>query len=153
MAKLFIICGHGAGDPGCCAGGCTEAERVRALGQQAQRELAEQLRRLKDPRVSQVGMVSVTRVDTTGDLRYAKVYISVLDKTQEKDVLKGLKSASGFLRRELGRSLQLRYTPELQFIADDSIAYGAHILEVLRDPEKVKPVNPDNDAVLPDEEA
>ena len=71
---------------------------------------------------------------------------------QEKDVLKGLKSASGFLRRELGHSLQLRYTPELQFIADDSIAYGAHILEVLRDPEKVKPVNPDNDAVLPDEE-
>ena len=70
----------------------------------------------------------------------------------EKDVLKGLKSASGFLRRELGHALQLRYTPELQFIADDSIAYGAHILEVLRDPKKVKPVNPDNDAVLPEEE-
>ena len=55
--------------------------------------------------------------------------------------------------RELGRALQRRYTPELQFIADDSIQYGAHILEVLRDPDKVKPVNPDNDAVLPDEEA
>ena len=66
--------------------------------------------------------------------------------------MKGLKSASGFLRRELGHALQLRYTPELQFIADDSIAYGAHILEVLRDPKKVKPVNPDNDAVLPEEE-
>ena len=124
------------------------SNRIGRINEEIQRELAEQLRRLKDPRVSQVGMVSVTRVDTTGDLRYAKVYISVLDKTQEKDVLKGLKSASGFLRRELGRSLQLRYTPELQFIA-----YGAHILEVLRDPEKVKPVNPDNDAVLPDEEA
>ena len=118
------------------------SNRIGRINEEIQRELAEQLRRLKDPRVSQVGMVSVTRVDTTGDLRYAKVYISVLDK-----------SASGFLRRELGRSLQLRYTPELQFIADDSIAYGAHILEVLRDPEKVKPVNPDNDAVLPDEEA
>ena len=129
------------------------SNRIGRINEEIQRELAEQLRRLKDPRVSQVGMVSVTRVDTTGDLRYAKVYISVLDKTQEKDVLKGLKSASGFLRRELGRSLQLRYTPELQFIADDSIAYGAHILEGLRDPEKVKPVNPDNDAVLPDEEA
>ena len=93
-----------------------------------------------------------TSVDTTGDLRYARVYISVLDKRQEKDVLKGLKSASGFLRRELGHSLQLRYTPELQFVADDSIQYGAHILEVLRDPEKVKPVNPDNNAVLPGEE-
>ena len=67
--------------------------------------------------------------------------------------MKGLKSASGFLRRELGRSLQLRYTPERHFIADDSIAYGADILEVLREPDKVKPVNPDNDAVLPDEEA
>ena len=129
------------------------SNRIGRINEEIQRELAEQLRRLKDPRVSQVGMVSVTRVDTTGDLHYAKVYISLLDKTQEKDVLKVLKSASGFLRRELGRSLQLRYTPELQFIADDSIAYGAHILEVLRDPEKVKPVNPDNDAVLPDEEA
>ena len=129
------------------------SNRIGRINEEIQRELAEQLRRLKDPRVSQVGMVSVTRVDTTGDLRYAKVYISVLDKTQEKDVLKGLKSASGFLRRELGRSLQLRYTPELQFIADDSLAYGAHILEGLRDPEKGKPVNPDNDAVLPDEEA
>ena len=98
------------------------SNRIGRINEEIQRELAEQLRRLKDPRVSQVGMVSVTRVDTTGDLRYAKVYISVLDKTQEKDVLKGLKSASGFLRRELGRSLQLRYTPELQFIADDSIA-------------------------------
>lgn len=87
-----------------------------------------------------------------GDLRYSKIYVSVLDKNQEKDVLKGLKSASGFLRRELGHALQLRYTPELQFIADNSIAYGAHILEVLRDPEKVKPANPDNDAVLPEEE-
>lgn len=77
-------------------------------------------------------MVSITRVDTTGDLRYARVYVSSLDKTQEKDVLKGLKSAAGFLRRELGVALQLRYTPELQFLGDDSIAHGAHILEVLR---------------------
>jgi ribosome-binding factor A len=97
-------------------------------------------------------MVSITRVDTTGDLRYARVYVSVLDKSQEKEVLKGLKSAAGFLRRELGHALQLRYTPELQFIADDSIEYGSHILEVLRDPDRVKPVNPENDAVLPEED-
>lgn len=128
------------------------SNRINSINAEIQQYLAQQLRFLKDPRVSEVGMVSITRVDTTGDLRYAKVYVSVLDKSQEKNVLKGLKSASGFLRRELGRSLQLRYTPELQFIADDSIAYGAHILEVLRDPEKVKPVNPDNNAVLPDEE-
>ena len=126
------------------------SNRIGRINEEIQRELSDQFRRLKDPRVSS-GMVSITRVDTTGDLRYARVYISVLDKRQEKDVLKGLKSASGFLRRELGRALQLRYTPELQFIGDDSIQYGAHILEVLRDPGKVKPVNPHNDAVLPEE--
>ena len=128
------------------------SNRIGRINEEIQRELADQLRRLKDPRVSS-GMVSIIRVDTTGDLRYARVYISALDKSREKEILKGLKSASGFLRRELGRALQLRYTPELQFIADDSIQHGAHILEVLRDPSKVKPVNPNNDAVLPDEEA
>ena len=127
------------------------SNRIGRINEEIQRELSDQFRRLKDPRVSS-GMVSITRVDTTGDLRYAKIYVSALDKNKEKDILKGLKSASGFLRRELGHALQLRYTPELQFVADDSIQYGAHILEVLRDPEKVKPVNPDNDAVLPDEE-
>ena len=75
-------------------------------------------------------------MNTTPDLRYAQVFISVLDKAQEKDVLKGLKSAAGFLRRELGSSLRLRYTPELQFVADDSIEHGAHILELLRDVER-----------------
>ena len=128
------------------------SNRIGRINEEIHRELRDQFRRLKDPRVSS-GMVSVIRVDTTGDLRYARVYVSALDKSQEKEVLKGLKSASGFLRWELGRALQLRYTPELQFIADDSIQHGAHILEVLRDPSRVKPVNPDNDAVLPDEEA
>lgn len=108
------------------------SNRLGRINDEIQRELSAQLRTLKDPRVSQVGMVSITRVDTTNDLRYAKVYVSVLDKAQEKDVLKGLKSASGFLRREMGRALQLRYTPELQFIGDDSIQHGARILELLR---------------------
>lgn len=112
------------------------SNRISRINEEIQRELSDQFRRLKDPRVSQTGMVSVTRVDTTGDLRYARVYISVLDKSQEKDVLKGLKSAAGFLRRELGRTLQLRYTPELQFLPDDSIQHGAHILEMLRDIER-----------------
>jgi len=128
------------------------SNRIGRINEEIQRELAEQIRYLKDPRVSQVGMVSIIRVDTTGDLRYARVWVSVLDKNQEKDVLKGLKSASGFLRRELGRALQLRYTPELQFIADDSISQGAHILEVLRDPTKVKPENPANAHIVLDEE-
>ena len=112
------------------------SNRIGRINEEIQRELSDQLRRLKDPRVSATGMVSITRVDTTGDLRYARIYISTLDKTRETEVLKGLKSAAGFLRRELGRALQLRYTPELQFIADDSIAHGAHILEVLRKVER-----------------
>ena len=125
------------------------SNRIGRINEEIQRELADQLRRLKDPRVSQVGMVSITRVDTTGDLRYSKIYVSVLDKNQEKDVLKGLKSASGFLRRELGSRVDLRYTPELQFIADDSIAYGAHILDMLN---HVKPANPENEnIVLPED--
>ena len=116
------------------------SNRIGRINEEIQRELADQLRRLKDPRVSQVGMVSITRVDTTSDLRYARVYISVLDKDQEKDVLKG------FLRRELGRALQLRYTPELQFIADDSIQHGAHILEILRQVERQDEARDDPDA-------
>ena len=112
------------------------SNRISRINEEIQRQLSADIRRLKDPRVSGSGMVSVTRVDTTGDLRYAKIYVSVLDKAQEKDVLKGLKSAGGFLRRELGSALGLRYTPELLFEADDSIAYGAHILEVMQDVER-----------------
>jgi len=112
------------------------SNRIGRINEEIQRELAAQIRSLKDPRVSGTGMVSVTRVNTTPDLRYAQVFISVLDKAQEKDVLKGLKSAAGFLRRELGAALRLRYTPELQFVADDSIEHGAHILELLRNVER-----------------
>lgn len=108
--------------------------RINRINDEIQKELSALFRELKDPRVSQ-GMVSITRVDTTADLRYAKIYVSALDKGQEKEILKGLKSASGYLRRELGHALQLRYTPELQFVGDDSIQHGAHILELLRQEE------------------
>lgn len=122
------------------------SNRIGRINEEIQKELSAQLRTLKDPRVSATGMVSITRVDTTGDLRYARIYISCLDKSREKDVIKGLKSASGYLRRELGRTLQLRYTPELQFIADDSIQHGAHILEVLRQVEREDEAKPHPDA-------
>ena len=105
--------------------------RIHRINEEVQRELASLLRTVKDPRVKDT-MLSITHVDTTTDLRYAKIYVSALDKTQEKEALKGLKSAAGYLRRELGAALQLRYTPELVFEADDSIAHGTHILEVLR---------------------
>ncbi len=125
--------------------------RIHRINEEIQKELSTLLRTLKDPRV-QGGMVTVTHVETTSDLRYAKVFVSVLDKTQEKDVLKGLKSAAGYLRRELGQAMALRYTPELQFSADDSIEQGAHILAMLRDPNVVKPANPANADLALDEE-
>ena len=105
--------------------------RKGRINEDLQRELSALIRTLKDPRVQQ-SMVSVTKVEATGDLRYAKVYISVLDKDKSKETLKGLKSAGGFLRREIGSRLQLRYTPELIFEEDDSIAYGAKMFELLR---------------------
>lgn len=125
--------------------------RIGRINEEIQRELSALLRTLKDPRL-QNGLVSVTHVDTTSDLRYCKVYVSALDKSQEAEVMKGLKSAAGYLRRELGAAVQLRYTPQLQFVADDSIRQGAHILEMLRDPNVVKPANPANaDIILEDD--
>lgn len=126
------------------------SNRIGRINEEIQRELASLIPNVKDPRVS--GLISVTAVDTTPDLRYAKIYISVLDKSDCAQVLKGLKSASGYLRRELGHALQLRYTPELTFVRDDSIDHGAHILDMLRDPNVVKPANPANEHIHLDEE-
>lgn len=106
------------------------SNRINRINEQIQRELSELLRRVKDPRV-QGTMISITRVETTPDLRYAKVYVSFLQEDKAADAMKGLRSAGGFLRRELGGALGLRYSPELQWTLDDSIAYGAHILELI----------------------
>ena len=118
------------------------SNRMGRINEEIQRELAALLPTVKDPRVS--GMISVTAVETTPDLKYAKVYISALDKSAEDQVLKGLKSAAGYPQPELGRALELRSTPELSFVRDDSIDKGAHILQMLRDPQVVKPANPAN---------
>ena len=107
------------------------SNRIGRINEEIQRELSALLRTVKDPRVH--GLVSITHVDTTSDLRYAKVYVSVLDKSDGKDVIRGLKSAGGYLRRELGRALSLRYTPELVFQEDTSIDNGTHILKLLND--------------------
>ena len=125
------------------------SNRIGRINEEIQRELSNLIRSVKDPRVT--GMISVTAVDTTPDLKFAKIYISVLDKSDCTQVLKGLKSASGWLRRELGHSLNLRYTPELTFVRDDSIDQGAHILELLRDPNVVKPANPANADIVPED--
>lgn len=129
------------------------SNRIGRINEEIQREISALIRTVKDPRVSQAGMISVTAVEATPDLKYAKIYVSVLEKGDGAQVLKGLKSASGYLRRELGQALKLRYTPELQFEQDDSIDKGAHILNLLRDPEVVKPANPANAQIqLEDEE-
>ena len=118
------------------------SNRIGRINEEIQRELATLIRTVKAPRVH--GLVSITAVETTPDLRFSKIYVSVLDKSDVKEVVKGLKSAAGYLRRELGSALKLRYTPELQFVEDDSIGQGAHILSMLRKPEVVKPANPAN---------
>ncbi|NCC67797.1 MAG: 30S ribosome-binding factor RbfA [Clostridia bacterium] len=100
--------------------------------------LSQLLREIKDPRVNQ-GMLSIVRTETTGDLRYCKIYLSVFGLKNEKELKKGLKSASGWLRRELGSKLSLRYTPELIFELDDSIEHGAHINEIINRPGFINP--------------
>ena len=89
--------------------------------------LSQLLPRVKDPRVQQGGLISITRAEVTGDLRYCKVYVSVLGELNEKEFKRGLRSAAPWLRRELGGALKLRYTPELIFELDKSIEHGAHM--------------------------
>ena len=104
--------------------------KIERINEDISRVLGGLLRDIKDPRVRQ-GMISITAVDTTGDLRYAKVFLSVFGLEHEKEFLKGLKSAAGYLRRELGQALNLRYTPELLFELDKSIERGARISSIL----------------------
>ena len=106
------------------------SNRIGRINEEIQKELANLIRNLKDPRVQDT-MISITHVETTPDLRYAKVYVSFLQEERANDALKGLKSAGGYLRRELGRALQLRYTPELTWALDDSITYGAKMLKLI----------------------
>ena len=94
------------------------------------KELSELFREIKDPRVSK--LLSIVKVDVSGDLSYATVYVSAIEcyeKTVES--VKGLKSASGYLRRELGARLKIRKTPELRFVADDSIIKSANISKII----------------------
>ena len=105
--------------------------RIGRINDDIKRELASMIPTLKDPRVR--GLISITRVDTTTDLRYCKVYVSMLDKSDAQEVMRGLKSSAGYLRRELGRRMTLRYTPELQFIADDSIDRGSKLIQMMNE--------------------
>ena len=106
------------------------SNRINRINEEIQKSIADNLRNLKDPRITDT-MISVTRVETTPDLRYAKVYVSFLEENKAADAMKGLKSAAGYLRRELASNLKLRYTPELQWALDDSITYGAKLLKLI----------------------
>ena len=106
--------------------------RMGRINDDIQLALSSLLRSVKDPRVQQ-GMISVTRVETTGDLRYAKVWLSVLGELNKKEFKRGLKSCGPWLRRELGEKLNLRYTPELVFELDHSIEYGARISRLIEE--------------------
>lgn len=106
------------------------SNRIAIINEEIQKELSALLRTVKDPRVQDV-MISITRVETTPDLRYAKVYVSFLQEEKAKEAMAGLKSAAGFLRRQLGGNLRLRYSPEIVWTLDDSITYGAKMLKLI----------------------
>ena len=102
------------------------------------REVSAILRELKDPRVSGC-MLSVVRVEVTNDLSYCTVYVSAMEGMETaENAVKGLKSAAGYVRRELGNRLKLRHVPEMIFKAPDSIEYSANISRILHDLENEK---------------
>ena len=121
------------------------SNRIGRINEEIQKELASLIRNLKDPRVQDT-MISITHVETTPDLRYAKVYVSFLQEERAKDAMAGLKSAGGYLRRELGSALNLRYTPELNWALDDSITYGAKMMKLINSLEVNKDENSDESA-------
>ena len=103
------------------------------INDEMQRAMAEILRSVKDPRVSEA-FISVTGAEVTPDLKFAKIYYSALgmkSAEDKKEIAKGLKSSAGYIRRQVAQRLNLRITPELTFIEDTSITYGAHIAELL----------------------
>jgi ribosome-binding factor A len=111
-----------------------KGSRMIRINEEIKKELSDIIRQdLKDPRINQT-MVSVLNVDTTNDLKYCKIYISVMgNEEQKKGVIEGLKNASGFIRREIARRINLRNTPELIFKIDDSIEYGIRLSKIIDD--------------------
>lgn len=117
--------------------------RIDRITEDIKRELIHILRDVKDPRVH--AMMSVVKVDVSNDLSYAKVYVSCVEGIDAaKESVKGLQSAAGFIRNRLGASLHLRKTPELKFIADDSIEKGFALFDKLKAIETAEERNDEN---------
>ena len=108
--------------------------RKARINDECLRTVADALRSVKDPRVSS-HMITVTQCDVSGDLKYAKIYFSLLDSDEEtvKEVKQGLKSARGLIRHEIATKLNMRITPELTFIYDNAIERGANIFRLLKE--------------------
>lgn len=125
-------------------------QRIDRISEEVRREVDRIIRdEVNDPRVC--GTFSVTRAEVTRDLRYAKIYVSVLEDDKRAPLVKALQNASGFIRRELGRQMLIRYAPELQFVSDENIAYGVHIAKVLADAQKTEGHEDENNAGEADE--
>ncbi|MBR2480470.1 MAG: 30S ribosome-binding factor RbfA [Clostridia bacterium] len=106
---------------------------IERVNSEIMKELMSLIRNeLKDPRVRDCKMLSIMRVDTTGDLKYAKVYVSVMDHENPQEVIKGLNASAGFLRNALFNRLKIRAVPNLIFVLDDSIDYGFKIEQILK---------------------
>lgn len=120
--------------------------KIGRITEDVKRELSAILREVKDPRIRNC-FLSIVRVEVTNDLSYCTVYVSTMEGMERtKTAVTGLKSASGYIRRELGKSLSLRHVPELIFKATDSIEYGAHISKVLHDLDMDEEPKEDRDA-------
>lgn len=115
-------------------------KRINRISEEVRKIVSELLTRgLKDPRIS--SMTSITKVEVTGDLRYANIFVSVLgDKSVKEETLEGLESAKGFIRKEIGSKLDLRYVPEPIFHLDESIEQGIYISKLI---DKVNKVDED----------
>ena len=107
--------------------------RINRISEEIRKEVSDIIRyEVKDPRIAELS--SIVKVEVPGDLRYAKIYVSVLgDESARNNTLEGLKKAAGFIRRELGRRLDIRYIPELNFVADLSIEYSVEISKKLNE--------------------
>jgi len=109
--------------------------RTDRINEEIEHAIAEIIRDVKDPRVRNAGMISVTHADTAGDLSVSKVYLSCFAPGKEinkKELIQGLKSCTGFIRKELGMKVKLRVIPELTFILDDSLDRGARVIDLIQ---------------------